>query len=45
MQFLIIGRDGTDDKAMERRMKARPAHIAMGEKLFEAGKPINLVGE
>lgn len=37
MQFLIIGRDGTDDKAMERRMKARPAHIEMGEKLFKAG--------
>jgi len=27
MQFLIIGRDGTDDKAAERRQAARPAHI------------------
>jgi uncharacterized protein len=37
MQFLIVGRDGKDKKAMERRLKARPAHIAMGEKLFAAG--------
>jgi uncharacterized protein YciI len=37
MQFLIIGRDGTDDKAMERRLAARLAHIEMGEKLRQAG--------
>ncbi|HEY1835920.1 MAG TPA: YciI family protein [Candidatus Saccharimonadales bacterium] len=37
MQFLIIGRDGKDDKAMERRLKARPNHISMGEKLRQSG--------
>jgi uncharacterized protein YciI len=37
MQFLIVGHDGTDDKAMERRMKARPAHIELGDKLFKEG--------
>ncbi len=38
MQFLIIGRDGLDEQAMERRMSATPDHIAMGDKLSEAGK-------
>ena len=28
MQFLIIAYDAEDDKALERRMKAREAHIA-----------------
>ncbi len=26
-QYLIIARDGTDPKALERRMSARPAHF------------------
>lgn len=37
MQFVVIGLDGTDDKALARRQKARPAHIALGEKLRQAG--------
>ena len=37
MQFLVLGYDGTDESAVERRMKARPDHIAMGEKLLAAG--------
>ena len=37
MQFLIIGRDGTDDAAMSRRLAVRDAHIALGEKLRVAG--------
>lgn len=37
MQFLIIGRDGKDSKALERRLKVRPAHIERGEKLRQAG--------
>ncbi len=28
MQFVLICRDGTDDKALERRMAAREAHLA-----------------
>lgn len=37
MQFLIIGRDGKDDKAMERRLAARQAHIDLGEELRQSG--------
>lgn len=31
MQFLIIGRDGKDEMALERRLTAREAHIKLGE--------------
>lgn len=34
MQFLVIGRDGKDEKALERRMKARPAHFKIGDELL-----------
>jgi len=27
MQFLLVAYDGTDNEALERRMKARPAHL------------------
>ena len=27
MQFVIVAKDGTDNEALERRMKAREAHI------------------
>lgn len=37
VQFLIVGFDGKDRKAPERRAKARPYHIAMGDKLLKAG--------
>ncbi|MBI3366742.1 hypothetical protein HY041_03895 [Candidatus Roizmanbacteria bacterium] len=37
MQFVIIGLDGTDEKAIERRTAARNAHIAMGDKLLKSG--------
>lgn len=37
MQFLIIGIDGDDDKALERRLAARGAHIALGDELLAAG--------
>lgn len=37
MQFLVIGRDGTDDKAMERRLAVRQAHIDLGEELRQTG--------
>lgn len=32
MQFLVIGKDGTDEKAMERRMAVRQAHLKLGDK-------------
>ncbi len=37
MQFIVIGLDGTDDDAQERRAKVRQAHIDLGEELRLAG--------
>ncbi len=37
MQFMVIGRDGTDGEALGRRMSARAAHIALGDKMVAAG--------
>ena len=36
-QYLIIARDGTDAKAMERRMNARPDHFKIAKKLKDSG--------
>ena len=40
MQFLLIGRDGKDPEAINRRMAARPAHMALGETLRSEGKMV-----
>src|SRR3990167_6335170 len=37
MQFVVIGLDGTDEKALDRRMAVRADHLAMGDKLVESG--------
>lgn len=37
MQFLVIGHDGKDAEAMQRRLEARDAHIALGDKLLKSG--------
>ena len=37
MQFLVIGKDGTDEKATERRMAARQAHLALGDQMEQSG--------
>lgn len=37
MQFLIIGKDGTDEKAKERRLAAREEHIKLGDELVASG--------
>jgi len=37
MQFLFIGYDGRDEGAMERRSKARPAHLENVKKLKDQG--------
>ena len=37
MQFLVIGKDGTDEKAMERRLAVRQAHLDLGEKMRQSG--------
>lgn len=38
MQFLIIGKDGKDKKAMERRMAAREAHLKLGDEMEKSGE-------
>lgn len=38
MQFVVIAYDGTDEKAGERRMAARPEHLKQAEKWHENGK-------
>jgi uncharacterized protein YciI len=40
MQFMVIAYDGTDDKALERRMAAREAHLAGIVKMKEEGKAV-----
>ncbi len=37
MQFLIIGLDGTDEGAADRRAAVREQHIAMGDELLANG--------
>ena len=38
MPFLVVGYDGDDEKALERRMSARPAHIKLGDQMRDEGK-------
>lgn len=38
MQFLIIGKDGTDPDAYSRRMKMREAHLALGDQMEASGE-------
>ena len=38
MQFVVIARDGTDEQALERRLKAREAHLANVGNLTGPGK-------
>jgi len=38
MQFLLIGKDGKDDKAMERRLAVREAHIKLGDEMEASGE-------
>ena len=40
MQYLITAFDGTDTEAMERRLAARPAHIAFGDEMLESGEKL-----
>jgi len=38
MQFLIIGKDSTDEKASERRLAVREAHLSLGDKMEKSGE-------
>jgi uncharacterized protein len=37
MQFLVVASDGTDDDALDRRRRVRPAHLESIRPLVEAG--------
>lgn len=37
MQFMLIAYDGTDEGALDRRLAAREAHIALGDELVAEG--------
>ena len=38
MPFLILGYDGDDEKALERRLAVREEHIRLGDSLLAEGK-------
>jgi uncharacterized protein YciI len=38
MQFLVIGKDGTDGKASERRLAVREAHLKLGDEMEKSGE-------
>ena len=38
MQFIVIGRDGTDENALDRRMAAREAHLATAKEMHDTGR-------
>lgn len=38
MQFLVIGKDGNDKKAQERRMAVREAHLNLGDEMEASGE-------
>jgi len=38
MQFLVLGYDGRDEKALERRMAVREDHLAGGLQMYTAGR-------
>ena len=38
MQFLIIGKDGKDNKAIERRTAVREAHLKLGDGMEKSGE-------
>ena len=40
MQFIVIGRDGTDPQALDRRMAARPAHVALCDEMAAKGQQL-----
>ena len=38
MQFLVIGKDGKDKKAMERRLAVRQQHLRLGDEMEKSGE-------
>jgi hypothetical protein len=40
VQYLLIAYDGKDEQALDRRMRARDAHIRMGDEMAAAGRQL-----
>ena len=38
MQFLVIGKDGKDSKAMSRRLAGREQHLKLGDEMEKSGE-------
>jgi|SRR5882672_9159145 len=38
MQFLILGKDGKDKKALDRRMAVRESHLTLGNEMEKSGE-------
>jgi uncharacterized protein YciI len=38
MQFLVLGYDGDDAEALDRRMKVRADHLALGDEMTRRGE-------
>ncbi|MBF0200784.1 MAG: hypothetical protein HQK66_05635 [Desulfamplus sp.] len=38
MQFIVLAYDGTDEKALERRMNVREEHLKMASEMHSRGK-------
>jgi|RhiMetdeSRZDD1v2_1073273.scaffolds.fasta_scaffold475858_2 uncharacterized protein len=38
MQFLVLGYDGDDDKALDRRLAVRADHLALGDEMTARGE-------
>ena len=44
MQFIVIGYDGADEKALERRLAVREAHLKSAKEMFDSGKWLYAAG-
>jgi uncharacterized protein YciI len=38
MQFLVVAYDGTDEGALERRLKVREAHLKSAKEMYDNGR-------
>jgi len=44
MHFIVLGYDGKDEKALERRMSVREEHLKKGKELLDMGKWLYAAG-
>ncbi|MGB7061481.1 MAG: YciI family protein [Candidatus Zixiibacteriota bacterium] len=44
MQFIVIAYDGTDEKALERRLTVREAHLKSAKEMVDSGKWVYAAG-